>query len=88
MRLAVNAGWRSEYGTCAHAQERERERERERIHVLNARLVVECCYRSFKFFFFFFFFYFLKLDLLRYFKSTAIALRKTRTYCGSCQVLL
>ena len=30
MRLAVNAGWRSEYGTCAHAQERERERERER----------------------------------------------------------
>ena len=30
MRLAVNAGWRSEYGTHAHAQERERERERER----------------------------------------------------------
>ena len=29
MRLAVNAGWRSEYGTRTHAQERERERERE-----------------------------------------------------------
>ena len=27
MRLAVNAGWRSEYGMHARARERERERE-------------------------------------------------------------